>query len=170
MYTHIQRSISRAPTYIQSISRAPTHMQSISTDDLPTCAKSLPMFLTKYLLQQICQASKASEGSCSDSSDTKWMHRRKSPTRVSCISGHWYGSWDLDLVHPNRVIAPGMSYSVEQPPQCDLFSYCKSKSSGSCPFALRKVSVLAELILEQSTQRIICGRCLVQPPNSYSWM
>merc|ERR1719400_2582928 len=33
---------------------------------------SLPRFLTRYLLQQMRPASRASEDSCSNSSDTKW--------------------------------------------------------------------------------------------------
>ena len=41
---------------------------------------SLPQFLTKYLLAQIRPASKASDDSCSYSSDTRWTHRGKSST------------------------------------------------------------------------------------------
>lgn len=41
---------------------------------------SLPQFFTKYLLAQIRPASKASELSCSYSSETKCTHRGKSST------------------------------------------------------------------------------------------
>merc|ERR1719220_2532190 len=41
---------------------------------------SFPQFLTRYLLQQIRPASRASAESCSNSSDTKWMERGNSST------------------------------------------------------------------------------------------
>merc|ERR1719210_715544 len=41
---------------------------------------SLPQFLTRYLLQQILAASRASEESCSSSSDTRWTERGNSST------------------------------------------------------------------------------------------
>ena len=43
---------------------------------------SLPQFFTKYLLAQMRHASKASEDSCSYSSDTMWIHNGKSSTRA----------------------------------------------------------------------------------------
>merc|ERR1719436_603794 len=41
---------------------------------------SLPQFLTRYLLQQMRPASRASEESCSNSSETKWTDRGNSST------------------------------------------------------------------------------------------
>ena len=41
---------------------------------------SLPAVFTKYLLQQIRPASRASDESCSYSSDTRWIHSGKSST------------------------------------------------------------------------------------------
>merc|ERR1719312_464506 len=70
--------------------------------------ESLPQNLTMYLLAQIRAASKASDESCSFSSETKCTQAGNHPHEPSYVLGHKSGSWDQ--VHHGRSETWGRVY------------------------------------------------------------